>query len=142
MKTTKNKRKNCVASRIGRLVGRFFIWFGVTFLILLIGSYIFLYFVNKGPSKRIRDLFVASAKESSVGGVMADIYLSKEEIDEILAKNNTSEFEEITDIAMIKTRTSENEGEVSEEINTEADQDPSIDPDGDGIDIFDVHGDT
>ena len=142
MKTTKNKRKNCVASRIGRLVGRFFIWFGVTFLILLIGSYIFLYFVNKGPSKRIRDLFVASAKESSVGGVMADIYLSKEEIDEILAKNNTSEFEEITDIAMIKTRTSENEGEVSEEINTETDQDPSIDPDGDGIDIFDVHGDT
>ena len=142
MKTTKNKRKNSVASRIGRFVGRFFIWFGVTFLILLIGSYIFLYFVNKGPSKRIRDLFVASAKESSVGGVMADIYLSKEEIDEILAKNNTSEFEEITDIAMIKTRTSDNEGEISEEINTEANQDPSIDSDGDGIDIFDVHGDT
>lgn len=143
MKTTKSKNRNSVASRIGRIVSRFFIWFGVTFLILLIGAYVFLYFVNKGPSKRIRDLFVASAKESSVGGIMADIYLSEEEIEEILAKNNTSEFEEITDIAMIKTRNSESDPESidTEEIN-ETKEDPTIDPDGDGIDIFDVHGDT
>ena len=143
MKTTKSKNRNSVASRIGRIVGRFFIWFGVTFLILLIGAYIFLYFVNKGPSKRIRDLFVASAKESSVGGIMADIYLSEEEIEEILAKNNTSEFEEITDIAMIKTRNSESDSDSQNtEETVDTSEDPTIDPDGDGIDIFDVHGDT
>ena len=140
MKAT-NKNKNSLAKRIGRIIGRFFIWFGATLLILTVGFYIFLYFVNKGPSPRIRDLFVASAKESSVGGIMADIYLSEEEIDEILSKNNTSEFDEITDIALIKTKTSQNENPDTESVsNTEEEAD--IDPDGDGIDVFDVHGDT
>ncbi|MBO4310430.1 MAG: phosphodiester glycosidase family protein [Lachnospiraceae bacterium] len=105
------------------------------------GFYIFLYFVNKGPSPRIRDLFVASAKESSVGGIMADIYLSEEEIDEILSKNNTSEFDEITDIALIKTKTSQNENPDTESVS-KTEEEADIDPDGDGIDVFDVHGDT
>lgn len=142
MKTTKSRKRNSVLSRIGRFVGRFFIWFGITLLILLAGLYVFFYFVNKGPSMRVRDLFVASAKESSVGGILADIYLSQEEIDEILSKNNTSEFTEITDIALVKTQASASpessiESDVIEPVN-----DPSLDPDGDGIDIFDVHGDT
>ena len=142
MKTTKKVKSNTIGRRIGRFIGRFFIWLGVTLLILVAGLYVFLYFVNKGPSNRIRDLFVASAKESSVGGVMADIYLSKEEIDEILSKNNTSEFEEITDIALVKTQASSNDESGFESDTVEAVSDPSIDPDGDGIDIFDVHGDT
>ena len=142
MKTTKSRKRNSVLSGIGRFVGRFFIWFGITLVILLAGLYVFFYFVNKGPSMRVRDLFVASAKESSVGGVLADIYLSQEEIDEILSKNNTSEFTEITDIALVKTQASASpessiESDVIEPVN-----DPSLDPDGDGIDVFDVHGDT
>ncbi len=141
MKSTNKTKKNNVLSRIGRFVGRFFIWFGVTFVIILAGAYIFFYFVNKGPSPRIRDLFVASAKESSVGGVLADIYLTDEEIDEILSKNNTTEFEEITDLSMIKTNTSKDLTQASTE-EGQIEQDASIDPDGDGIDIFDVHGDT
>lgn len=140
MKAT-NKNKNSLAKRIGRIIGRFFIWFGATLLILTVGFYIFLYFVNKGPSPRIRDLFVASAKESSVGGIMADIYLSEEEIDEILSKNNTSEFDEITDIALIKTKTSQNENGNTESVS-KTEEEADIDPDGDGIDVFDVHGDT
>ena len=142
MKRTKKGHKNTVMSRIGRIIGRFFIWFGITLLILLCGSYIFFYFVNKGPSSRIRDLFVASAKESSVGGVLADIYLSQEEIDEILSKNNTSEFTEITDIALVKTQASASPESGIEAEVIEAVSDPSLDPDGDGIDVFDVHGDT
>ena len=142
MKTTKSRKRNSVLIGIGRVVGRFFVWFGLTLLILVAGLYVFLYFVNKGPSERVRDLFVASAKESSVGGVLADIYLSEEEIDEILSKNNTSEFTEITDIAMVKTQASSNDEAGIESDVIETQTDPSIDPDGDGIDIFDVHGDT
>jgi len=138
-----NNKKNFL-SRIGRFLGRFLIWFSSTFLIILIGAYIFFYFVNKGPSPRIRDLFVASAKESSVGGVLADIYLSQDEIDEILSKNNTSEFDEITDTALIKSNLSSSandpQTDIPETVETESETD--IDPDGDGIDIFDVHGDT
>ena len=136
MKTTKVKKgkKNTPLKRIGRFFGRFFIWFGVTFLILICGLYIFFYFINKGPSQRVRDLFVASAKESSVGGVLADIYLSEEEIDEILSKNNTSEFTEITDIAMVKTQASASPESGIESDVIEPAADPSLDPDGDGID--------
>ncbi|MCR5848959.1 MAG: phosphodiester glycosidase family protein [Lachnospiraceae bacterium] len=144
MKKTKGTRKNSIISLIGRIVGRFFIWFGVTFVILLVAVFIFFYFVNKGPSPRIRDMFVASAKESSVGGVLADIYLSEEEINIIMSKNNTAEFEEITDMTLIKTRT-DTDGTSSNSSDTavsSVDADPTLDPDGDGIDIFDVHGDT
>jgi len=138
MKTTKNNNRNGVASRIGRFVGRFFIWVAATLFILLVGLYVFFFMVNKGPSPRIRDLFVASAKESSVGGVVADIYLSQAQIDEILSKNKTTEFEEITNTSLVKLNTSENDMTGEMKVETES----GIDPDGDGIDIFDVHGDT
>lgn len=135
------KKVSKTAGKIGLFVGRFFIWLGSTLVIILIGAYIFLYFVNKGPSPRIRDLFVASAKESSVGGVLADIYLSNEEIDAILAKNKTTEFTEITDTALV-TILNDEESQVSLPEKLLEDETIEIDPDGDGIDIFDVHGDT
>ena len=138
MKSRENSKSNSVLSRIGRYVGRFFIWVAATLVILLVGLYVFFFMVNKGPSPRIRDLFVASAKESSVGGVVADIYLSQAQIDEILSKNKTTEFEEITNTSLVKLNASENE--TVKETATESGT--VIDPDGDGIDIFDVHGDT
>lgn len=138
MKSRENSNSNSVLSRIGRFVGRFFIWVVATLLILLVGLYVFFFMVNKGPSPRIRDLFVASAKESSVGGVVADIYLSQAQINEILSKNKTTEFEEITNTSLVKLNTSENDMTGEMKVETES----GIDPDGDGIDIFDVHGDT
>lgn len=136
-----DKKASNASKKIGRIIGRFFIWLGSTILLVLIGAYIFLYFVNKGPSPRIRDLFVASAKESSVGGVLADLYLSEEEIDAILAKNKTTEFTEITDTALV-TVLSDSSTPVSLPEELFEDETIEIDPDGDGIDIFDVHGDT
>lgn len=138
MKSRENSKSKSVLSKIGRYVGRFFIWVVATLVILLAGLYVFFFMVNKGPSPRIRDLFVASAKESSVGGVVADIYLSQAQIDEILSKNKTTEFEEITNTSLVKLNASENE--TVKEAATESGT--VIDPDGDGIDIFDVHGDT
>ena len=138
MKTSENSKSENILSRIGRFFGRFFIWVAATLIIVLIGLYVFFFMVNKGPSPRIRDLFVASAKESSVGGVVADIYLSQAQIDEILSKNKTTEFEEITNTSLVKLNTSENETKNE----TVAETGTLIDPDGDGIDIFDVHGDT
>ncbi len=135
------KNVSKTSGKIGRFIGRFFIWLGSTLLLVLVGAYIFLYMVNKGPSPRIRDLFVASAKESSVGGVLADIYLSSEEIDEILAKNKTTEFDEITDTALV-TILNDSQTPIALPEDLATDDTMEIDPDGDGIDIFDVHGDT
>ena len=136
----KDKRKiNKIFSGIGCYSVRFIVCFAATLLIVLAGLFVFFFQVNKGPSKRIRDLFVASAKESSVGGVIADIYLSRDEIDEILSKNKTIEFEEITNTTLITLNTDDENAKPAEGENAD---DTQIDPDGDGIDIFDVHGAT
>lgn len=141
MNGKRGQKKDTAIKKIGRIIGRFLIWLSSSLIIIIIGLYVFLYMVNKGPSERIRDLFVASAKESSVGGVMADIYLSETEIDEILSKNNTNEFDEITDTTLV--RISSDEKEDTEYVFSGSVYDNvEIDPDGDGIDIFDVHGST
>lgn len=141
MSTKRGKKQDRFIKKFGRVFGRFLIWFATTFIILVAGLFVFFYFVNKGPSPRIRDLFVASAKESSVGGVLADIYLSPEEINSILSKNNTVEFNEITDTSLVKTNTSDNE--IADVVFADSVYaDVEIDPDGDGIDIFEVHGST
>ena len=143
MKNNKIAKKNTVGSKIGRFVGRFFVWFGITFVIILVGLFVFFYYVNKGPSPRFRDLFVASAKESSVGGVIADIYLSEEQIEEILAQNKTIEFEEVTNTSLVNINTVKNsEANPNTEAEEVGSEEEVLDPDGDGIDIFDVHGDT
>lgn len=142
MKKGKKKAKlNTTVNKIGRFFGRFFIWLLSTLVIIIAGLYMFFYFVNKGPSPRIRDLFVASAKESSVGGILADIYLSQEEIDSILAKNKTIETEEITDTNLVTIMAKKNDEEKQED-EALTEEDELIDPDGDGIDVFEVHGDT
>lgn len=143
MKKDNNTKTNRILSGIGRFLTRFFIWLLSTLVVVIAGLYVFFFFVNKGPSPRVRDLFVASAKESSVGGVLADIYLSQDEIDSILAKNKIVEVNEITDTSLV-TILANNEN-TSETENTEVSATESgeeIDPDGDGIDVFEVHGDT
>lgn len=142
MKNNKNSKSNRILKSIGLFFGRFFIWLFATLLVLLVGLYIFFYFVNKGPSARIRDLFVASAKESSVGGVLADIYLSQSEIDAILAKNKIVEVDEITDTSLVTVLSSQNNEEILDNQEIAINSDEEIDPDGDGIDVFEVHGDT
>ena len=55
-----------------------------------------IYLLVKGPSTQIRNLFVASVKESSAGGILADIFLTQEEVDAILAQTSAPLPEGIT----------------------------------------------
>ncbi|MBP5253136.1 MAG: phosphodiester glycosidase family protein [Lachnospiraceae bacterium] len=124
-------------------------WLFVTILILLGGLYEMLYFVNKGPSSHVRDLFVSSVMESSAGGILAQMYLSDEEIEKIRERNRTVESDEITDASMITVTAapgSENSVQSGDVTDTEgADNEWGYvydDPDGDGIEIHEVHGET
>lgn len=67
----------------------FLLWFAGTVILILVAFFVLLYYIHKGPSPRFRDLFVSSAKESSVGGVLVDLYLTPDEVDKIMAKNST-----------------------------------------------------
>lgn len=129
--------KPTLAKRLLIYIGRFFIWFFCTLLVLLVGLYFLLLYVNKGPSPYVRNLFVSSVMESSAGGILAQIYLSDEEIEEIRKNNQTAEFTEVTDTTLINIVAN---NESDEEIIL--DSGAIVDEDGDGIEIIDIHGPT
>ncbi len=137
-KKKKAKKKNKVLTVFLCLTA----WLFGTVFVFLAGFLFFLYQIQLGPSPRIRDLFVASAKESSVGGVMVDLYLSPEQVEEIMENNSTKEFSEITDATMVKIAFAGSENEESSSQNGVGRVDNPEDPDGDGITVYDVHGPT
>ena len=144
-----NTRSNTVGRRILLYIGRFFIWFFITLFLLLIGLYLLLYLVIKGPSSYVGELFVVSAMESSAGPIAVRLYLSDEEIREIQMRNSTQDFNEVTDTSLVTVKTKDAGTEAGEPAAAEGGQsadssmtpsyDPA-DPDGDGIEIHEVHG--
>ena len=142
MSRRKYEGKISVGRRVLIYLGRFFLWLILTVLVLVLGLYQFLYLINKGPSNHFRDLFVVSAMESSAGGILAQLYLSDEEIAEIQARNTTVETTEITDVSLITIDAGDQSGSQS---GSQGEDEVSFvydDPDGDGIEIHDVHGRT
>lgn len=92
-----------------------------------------IYVLEKGPSERARDLFVISMNETSAAKFVPTIFLTQQEVDEILAANTFQETDAVTDTELVV---------ISDEPEKYAQQDESIDPDGDGIDILDISGGT
>lgn len=140
-----NTQKQTVGRRILLYIGRFFIWFFTTLLILFLGLYAMLYLVNKGPSPYVRDLFVVSVMESSAGPILAKMYLSNDEIRAIQEKNSTQDFAEVTDTTLVTIASKDREnavptnGQATSADGSVSDINPA-DPDGDGIEIHEVHG--
>lgn len=129
--------------KFGRFVRRFFIWIIVTALVLAIGLLILIHMLVKGPSPYVKELFVTSAMETSVGGILAKIYLTDEEIAEIQQKNSTEEITELTNTSLIHYEANKNTFSADEDETVMlGDEAVPVDPDGDGIDVFDVKGST
>ncbi len=57
--------------------------------------------IHYGPSEIARNTFVLSALESSAGGFLAEWFLPKETIEQIVAQNTVKEIDEITDTSLI-----------------------------------------
>ena len=126
------------AKNVGRIVlmgvARASIVVACTLVILLCGFYAFLTMVMKGASPHLRDQFVTSVMESSVGGVMAQMVLSDEEIQAILNRNKTQEFDTITDASLVKIADKTKPAAAAAAAADSADQD------GDGIEVHEVSG--
>ena len=144
-KNKKNRKKHSQrgGESLGRKIGRFFvrlgIWLLTTLVICLAGAYVFFYYINKGPSEHLRDLFVTSVMESSAGGILASIYLSEDEIALIQQKNTTTSFDEITDTTLVDAMAMERARTASEN-SSDADFSTDNDPDGDGIELHEISG--
>lgn len=70
-----------------RITGKLFLWVFVTLALLAAGFLVMIYMVSRGPSEQIRNLFVTSVRETSAAGFLADIFLSEQEVQEIVAAN-------------------------------------------------------
>lgn len=96
-----------------KCVGRIFAFIGVTLLMAVVCLYCVMWVCVKGPSEQAKELFVLSVRESSAGGFLANIYLSKDEINAIEANNAVAETDEITDTSIVVIEKEPKEVEVA-----------------------------
>lgn len=89
---------------VGRILSRIFITLLVTVVILLGGLYSLMWVVTKGPSRKAGEIFVMSVRETSAIGFLADWFYSKEQIDDIIARNSLADSTVITDTTLVVTK--------------------------------------
>ncbi len=62
---------------------------GVTLLLLILFLYSAITIIVRGPSETAKELFVYSMKETSVGGILVDISMTKDEINAMMSKKES-----------------------------------------------------
>lgn len=135
--TVNNAKRKEMLLKAGKIaltvLGRASIVLVFTLVLLFCGFYTFLGIMMKGPSPHIRDQFVSSVMESSMGGIFAQMILSDEEINAILSRNKTQEFDTVTDTNLVKIGANKAKNDNANAVNP-------YDPDGDGVEIHEVSG--
>lgn len=90
-----------VESRMRTAGKQFLILFLITLVMFAAGLYSIMWICVHGPSKRARELFVLSVRETSAIGFLADIYCTDAEIAAIEAANSVV-VDTVTDTSLIK----------------------------------------
>lgn len=129
---TENRRGKKALKYLLRTLGVFFL----TVALILAFLYSALFIICRGPSEAARNLFVLSVRETSAVGFLANLVLSDEEIEEIVARPETEVQE--TDTSLISMNTNA----ASDSAEPQADQWGYVDDDGDGIIIVPVAGES
>jgi len=137
----KSKKKK---SRVGLGILKFFVLLLVTIAVLSGVVLGVVYEIYHGPSDSMKKLVVRSLNETSAAGFVNRIFLSEEEVNEIVNRPQ-EEAEEIkeTDTSLITIKTAETEENGSEETVKNDDGTDAWglkDEDGDGIIMCDIKG--
>lgn len=141
-----------------KIIRRTSIILAVSLLLIVIALYGIMFVIVKGPSENAKKLFVMTVKETSAGGFLAHLYLSSDEISDILSeKSATEQFEQsggnTTDTSLIKIPTDTTDNKVptdeSDLPNTttppETSQPPQssqFDYDENGVAVCEINGGT
>lgn len=148
--TTKKKRR----LRPSTVIARVLIVFAVTLLLIVIALYGVMLILTHGPSESAKRLFVMSVKETSAGGFLADMCLSRDEVDAILAEkaaavDRMQNTEQNTDLITIggdknddKTPSDGSSDNSTDGSNTDNTSTAEIVAQGDGIRVERVSGGT
>lgn len=115
---------------------------GITIAMIVIGLYSIMWICIHGPSEVAKNLFVLSVKETSAVGFLANIYLSDEEITEIINNNKVETTDEITDTSLIDIPASSETTDKPNSTENENDNKVDANKDNEGITIEDVTGVT
>lgn len=127
----------------------------VTLLLIVVGAYLALFIIIKGPSPTVCKLFVNTVKETSAGGFLADMFLSEEEIAQLRSSNDFIGGEEDVDPSLIvipeknTPETKKDDPDLPPETTpatsgtSQTDPTPVTPPEEDtGIEILDIVGPT
>lgn len=123
---------------IARIIGRICLVIVTTLLLLVMALYGVMYILAKGPSPTARNLFVCSVQETSAIGFLANLFFSEEEIQQIMASQNDTTFDD-TDSSLIVIPPS-TPADPDDPNKPVADEWGLVDEDGDGIIIDTVRG--
>ncbi len=107
MKNEKTRLALCIFGRVMAALG-------VTLLLLVLFLYSAMILVVRGPSESAKELFVLSLKETSVGGILVNMCMTQNEIEEMLSvKQNVTDMEllggEMTDPSKITINANKND---------------------------------
>lgn len=94
-----HRKKRKPGQIIMRAIGRFFALLGITLLALLVLAVGVIYVFERGPSPAARDLLVKSVRETSAIGFLSEIFLTEEQVEEIISSGEV--IEEATDTSLI-----------------------------------------
>ncbi len=123
-----------------KIVGGFFLYLLTTVAVILVGAYGALRLAVDGPSEHFRQIFISSLMESSAGPIAARMVLTDDQINAILANNQTIEFDQITDPALVSVMREDAEAAAAAAAQAGIEAETNLDPDGDGIEIHEISG--
>ncbi len=126
--TTKEKGKKGTG-KVKKVFARIGICLGTALLVILLFLVGVVFVLEKGPSRTATELFVNSAMETSAGKFLARVFISAEELEEIINANSIQSTDEVTDTTLIDFEKSD-------------DDDRFVDEDGDGLVLLNIEGAT
>ncbi len=78
--------------KVVKIVGKTFSFIGITLLIIVLTLILTIYFICHGPSKSAQELFVTTILETGQLKFLANVFMSDEDIQEIVNKNSLKEM--------------------------------------------------
>ena len=98
---------------IGKGIGRFFATLGITLVWLIVLLVLIIVMITHGPSQEAKSMFVTTLLETGNVKWLVSIFLSNEEINDIIKNNQMVPMEADTNSDLINVNTELDPGEIN-----------------------------
>ncbi|MGN0515036.1 MAG: phosphodiester glycosidase family protein [Lachnospiraceae bacterium] len=125
-----------------KVISRILIFFALTLLMLVLCLYCVMWVCVNGPSKRAKELFIMSVRETSAVGFLADWFCTPEEIEQIeLSKQAVVTDEVDTSLIVIDKKPTEDTDNQNKQVTDKKEDEKEKEPE-EPIEIINVSGST